>query len=594
MAITRVPDEMLLEIISPLLKHPDKVFSHRSEQALSEPGYSSSTYLLVCKTWLRVSTPLLHNVVILRTTAQAIALEKVLEKNPQFGAFVRKLRVKGGFGNVMLSILKRTPSITDLFLSLSIWGADDVRGFCSGLELINPRRVILFDGVLDDFGDMKPKKNKQTALLFDKLLAIIPKWDHLEIFDFPYRADIYASANDIIDPRAEALALALGKSLSLQTLIVPVGRTFPEYLRPVTRLRSFTSLQIMMSAMMPDPLGLVTVEPDSDDEEYEALHQIRAIVDQDENLKAVVTYVPYDSDSESLYAHENGEGDDDDDFASISSSSFPHSAEAENVDSLQALGKSRGSTLHELHLDFSKKPTGRGSKAKSAVSIDPSLLAPFAALNYISWAAHPKYSFSDPAPGFTILAAVESLDVTESQSSAPFLGLCLHLPLPALREVILKTTNVPATTSFLRKHGPKLTTLTVQLAALTQVRLFDLCPNLARLEVVFDHKATLPADFISCAAPHTALEYICFGAPYVSRSLESALKTNFSNLVTDASAVSPRFPALKEIRLDAIEWPTSEHAARKNKWIPLAKMLLPAGIKLTDSGGTSARVALGE
>ncbi|KAJ7152567.1 hypothetical protein C8R46DRAFT_1121536, partial [Mycena filopes] len=347
--------------------------------------------------------------VILRTTAQAVALEKVLEKNPDFGAFA-------ALAMYMLSILKRTPSITDLFLSLSIWGRRRCPRVLQWLELINPRRVILFD-----------------------------------------------------DPRAEALALALGKSPSLQTLIMPVGRTFPEYLRPVTRLRSFTSLQIVMSAMMPDPLGLVT---------------IHAIVDQDENLKAVVTYVPYDSDS------------------------FPNSAEAED---------SRGSTLHELHLDFSKKPTGRGPKANPPFSSTPPCWLLSLYLRYISWAAHPKYSFSDPAPGSTILAT--------PQSSAPLLGLCLHLPLPALREVILQTTNVPGHHLLLRKHGPKLTTLTV----------------------VFDHKATLPADFISCAAPHTALEYICFGAPYVCA------------------------------------------AARKNKWIPLAKILLPAGIKLTDCQGTSAR-----
>ncbi|KAF8191873.1 hypothetical protein K438DRAFT_1449865, partial [Mycena galopus ATCC 62051] len=92
----RIPDEIVSEILTPLLKHPDKVCS--PEKPLLAPGYSSSTYLLVCKALLRVSTPLLYNVVILRTTAQAEALQTVLKSNKEFGPFIKKLRVEGGVG----------------------------------------------------------------------------------------------------------------------------------------------------------------------------------------------------------------------------------------------------------------------------------------------------------------------------------------------------------------------------------------------------------------------------------------------------------------------------------------------------------------
>ncbi|KAJ7430446.1 hypothetical protein B0H11DRAFT_1610683, partial [Mycena galericulata] len=139
----RIPYEIISEILSPLLKHSDDVFSDTSEKPLLSHGYSSSTYLLVCKSWLDVSTPLLYNVVILRTTSQAEALGKVLQTHPEIGLFIRKLRVEGGFGRIMHAILKCAPNITDLFLSLLIWGKDDSTGLCAGLPLINPQRIIL-------------------------------------------------------------------------------------------------------------------------------------------------------------------------------------------------------------------------------------------------------------------------------------------------------------------------------------------------------------------------------------------------------------------------------------------------------------------
>ncbi|KAF7369194.1 Zn(2)-C6 fungal-type domain-containing protein [Mycena venus] len=99
-------------------------------------AYSSSTYLLgVCKAWLRVSTPLLYNVIIFRTTSQTEALRTVLKSNKGFGLFIKKLRVDRGFGAAVQAVLKYAPNITDLFLILCIWDSDNVRGLCNGLSL---------------------------------------------------------------------------------------------------------------------------------------------------------------------------------------------------------------------------------------------------------------------------------------------------------------------------------------------------------------------------------------------------------------------------------------------------------------------------
>ncbi|KAJ7139115.1 hypothetical protein C8R44DRAFT_975071 [Mycena epipterygia] len=165
-----LPDEIISEILSPALKVSDELFSDTSEVSpFADYSPSTSAYLLVCKDWLRVATPLLYNVVILRSKAQANALEKVLRSNPDFGRFVKKLRVEGGYGPAMHAILQSTPNITDIFLSLLIWSSDGTQGLCKGLPLINPHRVIVVDPPIH-----KPLKNQHLAALAKALFRCIP------------------------------------------------------------------------------------------------------------------------------------------------------------------------------------------------------------------------------------------------------------------------------------------------------------------------------------------------------------------------------------------------------------------------------------
>ncbi|KAJ7668962.1 hypothetical protein B0H17DRAFT_848571, partial [Mycena rosella] len=116
---TCLPDEISSEILSPALKVFDDMFSDMSDVSpFAHYSPSTSAYLLVCKDWLRVATPLLYHVVVLRSKAQANALELVLPNKPAFGRFTKKLRVEGGYGMAMYTILGSAPNITDLFVSL--------------------------------------------------------------------------------------------------------------------------------------------------------------------------------------------------------------------------------------------------------------------------------------------------------------------------------------------------------------------------------------------------------------------------------------------------------------------------------------------
>ncbi|KAJ7207551.1 hypothetical protein GGX14DRAFT_635486 [Mycena pura] len=174
-----LPDEIISEILSPALTVADDAFSDNSgtRSPFSDYSESTSAYLLVCKSWLRVATPLLYNVVILRSKAQAKALARALSQNKDLGRFIKKLRVEGGYGAPMHDILKYSPNVSDLYLSLDIFSSDSTDGLCKGLHLINPTRLIL--------QCEKTASNKMLVNLQNALAEAIPKWSHLSVFHCP-------------------------------------------------------------------------------------------------------------------------------------------------------------------------------------------------------------------------------------------------------------------------------------------------------------------------------------------------------------------------------------------------------------------------
>jgi hypothetical protein len=168
----KLPDEILAEILSPILNVEDHLFSDTSRLSpFSLRNYSNSTVLVVCRKWLRVCTPLLYNVVILRSTAQAQALAVALTKNKFLGLFIKKLRLEGGFGASMMKTLLAAPNIRDLVLSLSISSHDSVVGLLKGLALINPTRVIFLEN--------RYQTNTQVRQLIMKLCECMPIWTNM-------------------------------------------------------------------------------------------------------------------------------------------------------------------------------------------------------------------------------------------------------------------------------------------------------------------------------------------------------------------------------------------------------------------------------
>ncbi|KAJ6556669.1 hypothetical protein B0H10DRAFT_1967612 [Mycena sp. CBHHK59/15] len=167
--------------------------------------------LLVCKSWLRVSTPLLYHVVILRSKAQARALQNALRSNKDLGRFIKKLRVEGGFGNPVYHILQCAPNITDIFLSLHLHSSDPASGLALGLPRINPSRIIIYDD------SRKTLKNKGVVELICSIESSSKKWTKLAAIVVPY-AD--APEHD----RAQLI-----KSLCSRPSVKSVSFPHPEY-----------------------------------------------------------------------------------------------------------------------------------------------------------------------------------------------------------------------------------------------------------------------------------------------------------------------------------------------------------------------------
>ncbi|KAF8209333.1 hypothetical protein K438DRAFT_1810857 [Mycena galopus ATCC 62051] len=205
-----LPDEIISEILSPALKVPDELFSDNGNVSpFAKYSESTSAYLLVCKSWLRVATPLLYNTVVLRSKAQAKALSVALSGNEELGQFIKKLRVEGGYGLPMHIILKSSPNISDLFLSLEIFSSDNTNGLCKGLSLISPARLILRDL------SHNPLENKILSQLVEALIKSMSKWQRLRSFDSPYSTE---------STRANKILQSLVKSNTLDSLAIPNAR----------------------------------------------------------------------------------------------------------------------------------------------------------------------------------------------------------------------------------------------------------------------------------------------------------------------------------------------------------------------------------
>ncbi|KAI0768896.1 hypothetical protein BC629DRAFT_1261227, partial [Irpex lacteus] len=77
-----------------------------------------SHLLLVCKKWRRITTPFLYETVPLITDEDTELLARTLSGTPAFGAYIRNLRLDGGYAKHLETVVKCAPNIRILSIDL--------------------------------------------------------------------------------------------------------------------------------------------------------------------------------------------------------------------------------------------------------------------------------------------------------------------------------------------------------------------------------------------------------------------------------------------------------------------------------------------
>ncbi|KAJ6450382.1 hypothetical protein C8R45DRAFT_1043491 [Mycena sanguinolenta] len=664
----RLPDEIISEILSPALKVPEHMYSDlASISPFAKYSVSSSAALLVCKAWLRVATPLLYACVVIRSTAQCRALQDALRKNPNLGGYIKKLRVEGGFSTPMHEILKCASKFTDLFLSLQIHPSDSSSGLISGLPLINPTRLILFDD-LDNH-----MKNKAVVQLMDALEGCVKKWTNMHTLVLPYttrpgareslvqslcgfpnlkivsflafhdRAPLITQLAAIstleaieirarrgLKPKKKSTLAPTSKNPTLNSLLrwaedpdAPrAKRGYELAVRPATdptfrplastsalvadkiwaRILFFAMLSleprpkkaVMASDLMANTkrlrfllvskhfhrLGLpylyreITIRRRSLPQLADRLSAAPTVGTHIRELEIGVGAmgIPGAAESFALILHHTPS------LRRLNGNGVVQLTYAD----LCVLGDTAGATLEEMSGISFIPHTARDT------SRSPAVLAKFTALKILTWFLPSSFTMLQFFSGTVPTHALPALDFITFKSS-DMLPLFSQMRLPNLRRVTIniraailpRTCTSPPITDFLRAHGAKLLTLRTEQPVFDNVALLTLCPNIT----TFECQVEVNADFdLGVSKMDEAFKHTCLTTLLVNRyaGSEAREKQAWTEIFDELEASLERFPALREVRSVAFEWPTTEHAISKSVWVQAAERLLRRDIKLKD------------
>ncbi|KAJ7605286.1 hypothetical protein FB45DRAFT_1069463 [Roridomyces roridus] len=642
-----LPDEILAEILSPALKVPDEVFSDNSQDSpFAQYSESSSAFLLVSKAWLRVSTPLLYHVVVLRSTAQAAALERALKMNPELGRFIRKLRLEGGYGAPMSKIIQAAPNVTDLFLTLSIWSNDNPNGLVRGLPSMDPHHVVLFDKSNIRF-------NKNSQLVHDAFIKCLGIWKNLSIVDVP--CNHYApSWHELV------LLKAIKNTPNLTTVIVsPIFSTWskeiPTSLTVIAQNQSLSAIQLKTrdpavyfqhAAILTDPSlrGLIkmpeiTLDDDSphnsplqfstaavpehiwdrilsfcmvlEFDDKDPWHRAKARIPillvsklfarlalphyydnlnfrQPARFKEFVTRIRTQhlcSRVRTLYLNpENPKR-----------AKFDLSLALPKIRLVNIIGRN-GDPLYCIDFQVFEN-LGKYSGptlvrlegfevVKASSPQNPAVFNLFSHLRSLFIGCRAAIDVSDPATVPSgALPNLEELTLAHVHQSV-VLALA-QIDLPALRSTSFTCSTNPG--PFFEKHGNRLRSAGVWVTDidLDTMNVFDLCPRMVEFTLFCGKNVPNPVRF-TCNPPHAFLKNMTFKTTGgQSRAREKEWEPFLTKLKVGT------FSALEQILLPTIHWPTTQAEIQKSVWVgPAERLLSDYGVKLTDAAGVGWRKRL--
>ncbi|KAJ6557208.1 hypothetical protein DFH09DRAFT_540087 [Mycena vulgaris] len=535
----------------------------------------------------------------------------------------------------MLKIIKSAPNVTDLFVSLNVWSADNVSGLCRGLPLMDPTRFVLYDsqyrGIL----------NKNSQLLLDTVSQCIKQWKNLNVFESPY--------SNMSNYMPLSIASALSNAPNLKILVIPTLMFISgpsERLQLVAKSMSLQSIQFKRTTgrkfspgfyagchiTHPSLPGLFKI-PDDDptifppnptDPKPSSIQFSTTSVTENiwkrilyfamaldvENKKARLGIVlvskmfaklalPYLFETfvfRTSYAFES--------FAVRSGANSSIGPQVRtiylaintkrNIELRPILSRTKLVNIIGL-TDFNITPKAfsdlgklagptlvrlEGVEVAKASKVEkPSLFSLFPHVRSLSAAFKPPFDATPASIPSGALASLEELTLSSFDDS--LMTVLSHMDLLALRHATFPN-QYAGVDSFLAKHGGKLLTLTVSVQCTPRTKLFDICPSIVDLTVNCGKDVPRSHNFTS-ASNHMALETITFKTDRRQRGVDRKWATLFQGLSVRT------FPALRQISVPCIRWPTTEHDISKSLWVKWAEGLLDSNVKLVDGKGVGWR-----
>jgi len=169
-------DELLRIILGPFFDVPEADFAYNgSVSPFSKVPQSVAELLRVCKRWMRFATPLLYSTVVIRTRAQAAALNMALTNNTEFGGYVRRLRLEGVFGEFITpDVINIMPNVRQMCFPINMLAKDDTDGLLAAFELFHLERVVLLS-----LPQYRYLQNGAINQFIANLANAIPTWHNL-------------------------------------------------------------------------------------------------------------------------------------------------------------------------------------------------------------------------------------------------------------------------------------------------------------------------------------------------------------------------------------------------------------------------------
>ena len=143
-----LPEEVIREILDYTLARPlEAFFTAHKDSAVREMHAATSgqaKVLLVCKIWRRIGTPLLYASLCLGSPEQTQTVARVLDGNPRLGQAIRHLRLDGGLGPDLTSVVRLASKVKSLYINTAIAAEESIGGLRRALSLLNPDTLFIY------------------------------------------------------------------------------------------------------------------------------------------------------------------------------------------------------------------------------------------------------------------------------------------------------------------------------------------------------------------------------------------------------------------------------------------------------------------